>query len=195
MDFLADIFWTLLVGAWFINQFRAIKKRQAPGANKKSLEDSPAGIEAIDDWLYMENNDKSDYKSQPKIQEEGPVQSGFLDMLAGQYLSSFESVSEPEQPQVDHVVSESISDSEVVADPYAKVQESASFREDRYSRSGRSTKQKRDPPRLTNERKSILPHLTGGDVSQLKRAIILSEVFGPPLSMRKAEGQFSRPMD
>ena len=64
MEFLADIFWTVLVGLWFINQFRAIKKRQAPGVNETSLEDSPAdatGTESIDDWLYMENTDKSDY--------------------------------------------------------------------------------------------------------------------------------------
>ena len=202
MEFLADIFWTVLVGLWFINQFRAIKKRQAPGANEKSLEDSPVattGIEAMDDWLYMENTDKSDYDNERRPQEEGPVQpTGLLDIFAGQFASSFEPVSEPEQAQIDPLVSESISDSKVMADPYTKAQESSSFREARYSRSRRSirsAKQKVDSPEVTNERKSILPYLTGGDVSQLKRAIVLSEVFGPPLSMRKPEGQFSGPMD
>ena len=202
MEFLADIFWTVLVGLWFINQFRAIKKRQAPGANEKSLEDSPVattGIEAVDDWLYMENTDKSDYDNERRPQEEGPVQpTGLLDIFADQFASSFEPVSEPEQAQIDPLVSESISDSKVMADPYTKAQESSSFREARYSRSRRSirsAKQKVDSPEVTNERKSILPYLTGGDVSQLKRAIVLSEVFGPPLSMRKPEGQFSGPMD
>jgi hypothetical protein len=202
MEFLADIFWTALVGLWFINQFRAIKKRQAPGANEKSLEDSPVdatGIEAMDDWLYMENTDKSDYNNERRPQEEGPVQpTGLLDIFADQFASSFEPVSEPEQAQIDPLVSESISESKVMADSYTKAQERSSFKEERYSRSRRSirsTKHKVDSPGVTNERKSILPYLTGGDVSQLKRAIVLSEVFGPPLSMRKPEGQFSGPMD
>ena len=202
MEFLADIFWTVLVGLWFINQFRAIKKRQAPGVNETSLEDSPSDAtvtESIDDWLYMENTDKSDYDNGRRPQEEGPVQpTGLLDIFADQFVSSFETVPEPEQSRIDPLVSESISDSEAVADPYTKVQESGSLREERYSRSRRSirsAKQKVGSPGVTNERKSILPYLTDGDVNQLKRAIVLSEVFGPPLSLRKPEGQFSRPMD
>ena len=202
MEFLADIFWTFLVGLWFINQFRAIKKRQAPGVNETSLEDSSADAtvtESIDDWLYMENTDKSDYDNGRRPQEEGPVQpTGLLDIFSDQFVSSFETVPELEQSRIDPLVSESISDSEAVADPYTKVQESASFSEERHSRSRRSirsAKQKVGSPGVTNERKSILPYLTDGDVNQLKRAIVLSEVFGPPLSLRKPEGQFSRPMD
>ena len=121
-----------------------------------------------------------------------------MDIFADQFVSSFETVPEPEQSRIDPLVSESISDSEAVADPYTKVQESGSLREERYSRSRRSirsAKQKMGSPGVTNERKSILPYLTDGDVNQLKRAIVLSEVFGPPLSLRKPEGQFSRPMD
>ncbi|SVB23696.1 uncharacterized protein METZ01_LOCUS176550, partial [marine metagenome] len=29
MEFLADIFWTVLVGLWFINQFRRLNKIQS----------------------------------------------------------------------------------------------------------------------------------------------------------------------
>ena len=33
----------------------------------------------------------------------------------------------------------------------------------------------------------FLPYLTGGDTKTLRRAIVLSEVLGPPVSMRKPE--------
>ena len=112
-----------------------------------------------------------------------------LDVFTGQYVTS-ESISESEGPQSNPLVVESTPDSEALNDPYPAIQRRVPMREARQSRLARIAK-KKGPL----ERKSLLPYLTGGDIKQLKRAIVLSEVFGPPLSMRKPEGQFSGPMD
>ena len=201
MEFLADIFWTVLVGLWFINQFRRLNKRQSSIAagetwqEEEESADTDLGdlVESVEDWVFMNSSGQSDGDNllepwESRKAAPTPTRS-LLDVFTGQYVTS-ESISESEGPQSNPLVVESTPDSEALNDPYPAIQRRVPMREARQSRLARIAK-KKGPL----ERKSLIPYLTGGDVKQLKRAIVLSEVFGPPLSMRKPEGQFSGPID
>jgi|TARA_B110000438_G_scaffold216481_1_gene209047 hypothetical protein len=173
MESFVDLFWTGLVGFWVINQFRGFKKRQATAETMQpvGVQKEQSGFmeeiqEEIQDFIYMDNPAQSDNvnRSEPWKMD----------------LPSVEWKEESDTVQSSRLSKRS--------DRYQEAEELGLTGQDEpiYQHANMED----EDHQLTADRDredQFLPYLTGGDTKTLRRAIVLSEVLGPPVSMRKPE--------
>ncbi|HIF38215.1 MAG TPA: hypothetical protein EYQ69_03100 [Gemmatimonadetes bacterium] len=193
MEFLADLFWTGLIGFWIINQFRSLKKRQAtvdvdiiPDQRSQRLEKrekmqlAQARREQMDLVTEVQNYfGEPDNWSEPW--EIDPPLVGLEEEPETVQLSRFSKRSNRDREAPRHVSEE--------GGELGSTGEEAALYVDATNMGGKN--HPLTPVEDPDDR--LLPDLLGGEIKQLQRAIVLSEVLRPPVSMRKPEEQFSMP--
>ncbi len=157
MEFFGDIFWLVLVGLWIFNQARGLTKRQGNAINVQGQGQGFA--EALGLSAIAEEMEERQLAQDSRKQER-------LLSNAQNYFSDYGELEEDQSEpwETDSIVEEQVIDL-------------------------RNTSFKIDHPvrHVRDKNTSLVTYLTSGEVEHLQRAVVLSEVLGPPVSMRKLQ--------